>query len=170
MEPMKRKDGLAKLATLIDGIDIAMLTTRTPDGRMHSRPLRAQELDGDAAPLWSITDRDSNKADEVQAQPQVNGAYASPSANTYASIAGRAQVVFDKARLHALWTPAMSIFYPQGKDDPALCLLRVDIDSAEYWDSPGGLVGNALYLASAALTGDAGALSENARMDLRQRH
>jgi general stress protein 26 len=164
---MKRRDALAKLATLIEGIDIAMFTSRTHDGRMLSRPLRAQELDVEAGALWFITDRDSHKATEVQAQPQVNVAFAAPSANTYVSIAGRAQVLFDKARLHALWSPAMGLFYPAGEDDPALCLLRVDIDSAEYWDSPGGVVGNALYLASAALTGDAGVLSENARMDLR---
>jgi general stress protein 26 len=167
---MKRKDALAKLATLIDGIDIAMLTSRTHDGRMLARPLRAQQLDVDAGALWFITDRDSHKADEVRGQPQVNVAFAAHARNTYVSIAGRAVVVFDKAKLHALWSPAMMVFYPQGEDDPSLCLLRVDIDSAEYWDSPGGLVGNALYLAAAAITGDAGALSDNARVDLRQRH
>jgi general stress protein 26 len=147
-----------------------MLTTRTHDGRMLSRPLRAQPLDVGDGSLWFITDRDSHKATEIQAQPQVNVAFAAPSANTYVSIAGRAQVLFDKAVLHTLWSPAMTVFYPQGEDDPALCLLRVEIDSAEYWDSPGGVVGNALYLASAALTGDAGVLSENERMDLRARH
>ena len=167
---MKRRDALTKLATLITGIDIAMLTTRTPDGRMLSRPLRVQELDVEEGALWFITDRDSHKATEIKAQPHVNVAFAAPSANTYVSIAGRAQVLFDKARLHALWRPEMGIFYPAGEDDPALCLLRIDIDSAEYWDSPGGVVGNALYLASAALTGDAGALSENERMDLRPGH
>jgi general stress protein 26 len=167
---MKRKDGLATLATLVDGIDIAMLTTRTHDGRMLSRPLRAQQIDCDAAALWFITDRDSHKADAVRGQPQVNVAFAAPSRNTYVSIAGRATLVFDKAKLHELWTPAMAVLYPRGEDDPALCLLRVDIDSAEYWDRPGGLVGNALYLATAMLTGDAGALSDNARLDLRQRH
>ena len=165
---MKRRDALAKLATLIEGIEIAMLTSRTSDGRMLSRPLRTQALDVEEGALWFITDRDSHKATEIQAQPQVNVAFAAPTANTYVSIAGRAQLVFDKARLHALWSPAMTIFYPQGEDDPSLCLLRIDIDSAEYWDSPGGTVGNAIYLASAALTGDAGALSENERIDLRR--
>ena len=39
--------------------------------------------------------------------------------------------MFDKAKLHALWSPAMMVFYPLGEDDPSLCLLRVDIDSAD---------------------------------------
>jgi len=42
----------------------------------------------------------------------------------------------------------------------------VDMDGAEYWDSPGGVVGNALYLAMAAITGEAGVLSENRSMEL----
>ena len=44
--------------------------------------------------------------------------------------------------------------------------LRVELEGAEYWDSPGGLVGNALYLAAAAVTGEAGVLSENESMEL----
>jgi general stress protein 26 len=162
----RKDDSLQKLDKLIRGIDIAMLTTRLSDGRLLSRPLRMQELDAEGA-LWFITDRNSHKAEEVRLQPQVNASFASAEHNTYVSIAGRAAVVFDKARLTQLWSPAMSVFYPKGIDDPDLCLLRVQAESAEYWDGPGGLVGQALYLALTALTRDPGSLSENERMRLR---
>ena len=162
----RRDDSLEKLAKLVAGIDIAMLTTRLGDGRLLSRPLRAQELDAEGA-LWFITDRNSHKAEEIRLQPQVNASFASAERNTYVSMSGRASVVFDKARLKELWSPAMSVFYPRGIDDPDLCLLRVQVESAEYWDGPGGLVGQALYLAMTALTRDPGALSENERMSLR---
>ena len=162
----RKDDSLEKLGRLIEGLDIAMLTTRLGDGRLVSRPLRAQELDAGGA-LWFITDRDSHKAEEIRLQPQVNASFASASRNTYVSVAGRASVIFDKARLLELWSPAMAVFYPKGIDDPALCLLRVQVESAEYWDGPGGFVGQALYLAMTALTRDPGVLSENARMDLR---
>jgi general stress protein 26 len=159
-------DSLEKLGRLIDGIGVAMLTTRLGDGRLLSRPLHAQQLDSDGV-LWFITDRDSHKADEIRLQPQVNASFASHSGNTYVSVAGRASVLFDKAKLLELWSPAMTVFYPRGIDDPQLCLLRVQVESAEYWDGPGGMVGQALYLAMAALSRDPGALSSNERMDLR---
>ena len=162
----RKDDSLEKLDKLIRGIDIAMLTTRLGDGRLLSRPLRMQELDAQGA-LWFITDRNSHKAEEVRLQPQVNASFASPEHNTYVSIAGRAAVIFDKARLVQLWNPAMSVFYPKGIDDPDLCLLRVQAESAEYWDGPGGLVGQALYLALTAITRDPGSLSENERIRLR---
>jgi general stress protein 26 len=159
-------DSLDKLGKLIEGIDIAMLTTRTGEGRLLSRPLRAQQLDDEGA-LWFITDRNSHKAEEVRLQPQVNASFASGERNTYVSLSGRASVVFDKARLQELWSPPMSVFYPRGIDDPELCLLRVQVESAEYWDGPGGLVGQALYLAATALTRDPGVLSENGRISFR---
>lgn len=160
-----RHHDIEKLKDVIDGLDTAMLTTRDAQGRLVSRPLRMQEMDEDGA-MWFVTDRDSHKTEEIAAHPQVNLSFASPRDNTYVSISGKATVIFDKARLNTLWSPAMMVFYPDGLDDPRLCLLRVDLESAEYWDSPGGLVGNALYLAAAAVTGDAGVLSENRSMDL----
>ena len=164
----RKDDSLEKLGKLIEGNDIAMLTTRIGDGRLISRPLRMQQLDSDGA-LWFITDRNSHKAEEIRLQPQVNASFASTERNTYVSVAGRASVVFDKARLTAMWTPAMSVFYPKGVDDPDLCLLRVQAESAEYWDGPGGLVGQALYLAMTAVTRDPGVLSENERMRISPR-
>ena len=159
----RKDDSLEKLAKLVAGIDIAMLTTRIGDGRLLSRPLRVLEFDDQGA-LWFITDRNSHKAEEIRLQPQVNASFASGERNSYVSVAGRASVVFDKARLKELWSPAMSVFYPRGVDDPDLCLLRVQAESAEYWDGPGGLVGQALYLAAAAFTRDPGVLSENERL------
>ena len=161
----RKDDSLERLGKLVEGIDIAMLTTRLDDGRLLSRPLRALQLDAEGA-LWFITDRNSHKAEEIRLQPQVNASFASGERNSYVSVAGCASVVFDKARLKELWSPAMSVFYPRGVDDPDLCLLRVQAESAEYWDGPGGLVGQALYLAVAAFTRDPGVLSENERLNL----
>ncbi|MCX7041164.1 MAG: pyridoxamine 5'-phosphate oxidase family protein [Gammaproteobacteria bacterium] len=157
-------DELEKLRELIEGIDIAMLSTQARDGRLVSRPLRTQQMDDDGH-LWFVTDRTSHKADEIEKNPQVNIAYAAPSDNTYVSVAGIAEVRDDRKKLHELWSPAMSLFYPKGKDDPDLCLLKVRMQSAEYWDSPGGFIGSALYLAMTAITGDAGSLSDNQRME-----
>lgn len=161
----KRHRDIEKLKDVIDGLDTAMLTTVSAQGRLVSRPLRMQEMDEDGA-MWFVTDCHSHKIDEIKASPQVNLCFCAPSDNTFVSVSGKATVLFDKARLQELWSPAMTIFYPDGIDEPKLCLLRVELEGAEYWDSPGGVVGNALYLAMAAVTGEAGALSENESMEL----
>src|SRR5690606_35271733 len=44
-----------ELYDLIEGIEIAMFTTRRPDGRLVSRPMATQERRPDAD-LWFVTD------------------------------------------------------------------------------------------------------------------
>jgi general stress protein 26 len=161
-----RDESLEKLRGLIKGMHVAMLTTLTPDGRLLSRPLGTQGVERDGE-LWFVTGFDSAKVREIEANPQVNVAYASSDANTYVSISGQATVTRDRATLEAHWTPAMSIFFPDGMDDPNLCMLRVEAQSAEYWDGPGSAAGKALYLAMTAINKNPGNLSENASFDLR---
>ncbi len=153
------------LAQLIDDIDVAMLTTTAPDGRLVSRPLGTQEVEFDGD-LWFATGRDSAKVTEILANPQVNVSYASTSRNSYVSVAGRASIVHDRAKIDALWSPAMKLFFPGDKDDPNLCLIKVEVDSAEYWDGPGSFLGKALYIALTAVTDNPASLSENERFEL----
>lgn len=162
----ERAEHIAKLAELIKDVRIAMLTTARPDGRLVSRPLGTQEVafDGD---LWFVAGADSAKVAEIAANPYVNVSYASTSANTFVSVSGRAELVDDRAKAGALWSPAMKLFFPGGKDDPNLRLIRVNAETAEYWDGPGTLVGKALYLMLTAVTDDPANLSENELIDLR---
>ncbi len=161
-----RAEHIARLAELIEDVRIAMLTTTRPDGRLVSRPLGTQdvEFDGD---LWFATDADSAQVAEIQANPYVNVSYASSSANTFVSVSGRAVVLDDHARVEQIWSPAMQLFFPGGKDNPNLRLIRVSADTAEYWDGPGTLVGKALYFFLTAVTDDPANLSENELIDLR---
>lgn len=160
-----RDAGLEKLRELIKGMHVAMLTTQGEDGRLFSRPLGTQgvERDGD---LWFVTGFDSEKVREIEASPQVNVAYASKDANTYVSISGTASVIRDRATIDEHWSHAMSIFFPQGKDDPNLCMLRIEAQSAEYWDGPGSAAGKALYFLMTAVNRKPDNLSENARLNL----
>lgn len=161
-----RSDNIRHLANLIKDVEIAMLTTTQADGKLVSRPLGTQqvEFDGD---LWFATGADSEKVAEIKANPRVNVAYASASQNTYVSVSGKASIVADRAKIEELWSPAMKIFFPEGKDDPNLRLIRVRAESAEYWDGPGTAIGKALYLLVASVSDDPGAMSDNETLQIR---
>ena len=162
-----REEDIELLAGLLRGIEVAMFTTIAADGRLVSRPLGTQQGDFDGD-LWFSTAADSPKVAEILANPRVNVAYAAPERIVYVSVAGRARVVDDRAKIEQVWSPAMQLFFHGGREDPGLRLIHVRAESAEYWNSPAGLFGKALEFVLAAVDEEDGVLSDNRLVDLRR--
>jgi len=133
-----KAESLEKLKELIEGIDFCMLTT-IDGGYFRSRPMSTQqfETDGD---LWFFTSDNTHKVEEITADNRVNAAYSKPASDTYVSVSGRAEMVKDKAKIEELWSPVLKAWFPEGLDDPSLCLLKVSVEQAEYWDTPAGKI------------------------------
>lgn len=140
-----------KLWDLIKHIKVAMLTTRQPDGTLHSCPMMTQGKRFDRN-LWFFTAASSYKCQEVEKDSVVNVSYADPGGNRYVSVSGRARLVQDRAKLQELWTPLVKAWFPKGLDDPELGLLQVTVDRAEYWDAPAGGAVTLFALAKSLLT------------------
>lgn len=141
---------LRKLGDLLDGIEVAMLTTRAADGSLVSRPLQTLALDGNGE-LVFFTAAGSGKIGELEADPDVNLAYAHPASHRYVSVRGRARVSRDRAAIDELWSVTQAIFFPGGKDDPNLVVLRVRVRDAAYWEPAGNFVMRALDFARGML-------------------
>ena len=123
-------DDVKKLAKLIKGIGVAMMTTRDDDGTLRARPMQTQNREFDGT-LWFFTQAGSHKVDEINHEHQVNLSYAEPGDNRYDSGSGTATLVRDRAMIDELWTPVLKAWFPDGKDDPEVALLRVDVSKAE---------------------------------------
>lgn len=158
-------DAVEKLREMIKDIDIAMFTTQTLDGRMRSRPMATQKDDLDGEHLWFFTWADSPKVDEFQDDADVNLSYADPKGHRYVSITGKATLVRDRMIMESLWNPLYKAWFPDGLQDPNLALIRVDVDEAEYWDSP-GLVRGVLGFVKSLLTDDVFDEGENQKVIL----
>ena len=144
-------DQTRKVTELLKGERFAFLTTRTPDGTLTSRPMTLQEVEFDGD-LWFFAERDSNPIKHITLSPQVNVGVGS--GGSWVSLAGRATVVDDLAKKRELWNSAVEAWFPDGPDDYSIVLLKVEGDSAEYWDSPGGRLATVLSFAKAKLTGE----------------
>ena len=154
---------IQRLAAVTENIGVAMLVTRTREGQLVSRPVHQAGFDG---ALWFFTSAASHKAAEIRAHPQVNVAYADVSGNTFVSISGTARVRRERSRIESMWREPMRAFFPGGKDDPDVTLVRVQIDSAEYWDGPGMLAGRALRFLLATATQEPDLLGENRTLQI----
>lgn len=158
--------GRRKIRALIEGIDYATFTTRGSGGApLHARPMafRKCEDDGD---LWFFTKKDSRKANEIGADPQVLVSFADPKTQTFVSITGRAELVADRARVAALWNEIYRTWFPGGPGDDNVVLIRVDAEHAEYWDTPNSVVVVAFGYLKALATGKPSRAGEIGQVDL----
>jgi general stress protein 26 len=134
------------LRKMLKGFDSAMLVTHGADGRMHSRPLAV--ADADDSVLYFATAIDSPKVKEIESDPRVNVCLQAGSRSV--SIAGTAQVVIDPALVDRLWSEPWKLWFPKGKADPSLCLLKIEPEEAEYWDRSGAKGLRYIFQAAAA--------------------
>src|SRR5438067_9380888 len=145
---MQHDEAIQKLGEMTKDIQVAMMTTLMPDGTLRSRPMATQKTPFDGE-LWFFTDADSAKVHEVEGDHHVNLSYADPDNQRYVSVTGRASVVNDREKARAIWNPVNKAWFPNGVDDPALRLLRVKVDQAQYWDAPSGKMTQLIGLAKA---------------------
>jgi general stress protein 26 len=144
--PLDKK--LKELYQLIEGIEIAMFTTRRPDGRLVSRPM-ATQTQAEGSDLWFVTDIESHKLDELEFDPQVNLAYYKDRTREWVSVSGIATVTRDRRAIRELYRKDWKAWFGDqggerdgGPDDPRLALILVDVQSVIYLkvDKPQPLV------------------------------
>jgi general stress protein 26 len=123
-----------KLSDLLQDFDAAMLVTRNAAGQLRSRPMAVANIEAGGA-MWFITERHSGKMEEIARDNHVN--IAMQSKLNFVSISGSATPVDDRRKVAELWNESWKVWFPGGKDDPTLILLKVHGDAGEYWDNSG---------------------------------
>ena len=134
--PLGKK--LEDLYALIEGIEIAMFTTRRPDGHLVSRPM-ATQTQAQGTDLWFVTDVESHKLDELELDPHVNLAYYRDRTREWVSVSGTASITQDRRAIRELYRPDWKAWFGDeggerdgGPDDPRLALILVEVHSVTY--------------------------------------
>jgi general stress protein 26 len=158
---------LQKLRDLVKDIDFCMLTTIDQRGDLHSRPMSSNgDIDADGE-IWFFTGASSHKVSEINDTPRVNLSFADPQNQHYVSISGRARLVRDRNKINELWREQFKMWFPEGKEDPNLALLRVKIEKAEYWDSPSSPISYALNFVETLITGQEADQGEHKQLEFK---
>ena len=134
--PTEKK--LDDLYELIDGIDIAMFTTRRADGHLVTRPMDTQERTS-GVDLWFMTNVESHKLDDLMSDPHVNVAYYNSSSKEWVSVAGLATVSTDRELVRELYKPDWKAYLGDeggardgSPNDPRIALILVEAESVTY--------------------------------------
>jgi general stress protein 26 len=107
------------------------------DTHQHSEPLTAQ-LDKDLVDtLFFFVGKDNRLIGGGAAMAQ----FVSKGHDFFACLSGTISESNDALMIDKLWNKQVEAWFPGGKSDPNLALIRLDIDSAELWETDISLSG-----------------------------
>lgn len=137
-EPTSTAKKLDELYELIDDMEIALLTTRRPDGLLVTRPMATQDR-GPLADIWFVTNIETFKIEELRQDPNVNLGYYNPGTREWVSVSGRATITQDRAKIRELHQADWRAWFENeggardgGPDDPRLALILVEAQAVHY--------------------------------------
>ena len=155
---------MQKIADKIKDIKTAMLVTLEDDGCLRSRPMQTLQINGND--LLFLTGYQSGVSHEIAHDSHVNVSYADESKKVFASLSGKATVSKDQALIDELWQEPFRAWFPKGKEDPNIAVLRVQVDHGEYWDTPSGPVVHVIGYVKSILTGERAKPGDHEKINL----
>jgi len=100
-------------------------------GMLRARPMRilhASEAEG----IWFVSYLDSPKNAEIVKEPKANVTFQKN--DRYMSVSGYAEISQDRNKINQLWTDALKLWFPEGKESSRLCLIHFFPIDGEFWD------------------------------------
>jgi general stress protein 26 len=98
----------------------------------HTRPMTAQ-FEGRRGPIWFFTSTDNALVNELDQSARAIATFTAKGHDLFAALHGRLSIDTNRATVDRLWNRFVAAWYEGGKDDPKLCLLRLDPENAEIW-------------------------------------
>jgi general stress protein 26 len=149
---LQSAEAIQKLQELVGAVKTGMLVTSGKSGKNTTRPMAVVDTDS-SGNLWFFAERSSNKVKDIEEDHQVQVIFAHPGKDTFMVVHGRASIETDARYLTEKWNPLIKAWFPQGLEDPALCLIKIKTDEAQYWDTNATKVGAMVKIAVSAVTG-----------------
>jgi general stress protein 26 len=134
--PLEKK--LDDLYKLIDGIEVALFTTRRADGHLVTRPMQVQRRTA-GTDLWFMTNIESHKLEELASDPHVNCGFYRDRTREWVSVSGTAHITQDRRIVHELYQPDWRAWLGDeggnrdgGPDDPRIALVLIEAHTVVY--------------------------------------
>ncbi|MEO7976960.1 pyridoxamine 5'-phosphate oxidase family protein [Flavobacterium sp.] len=147
---LRNDSATEKIKDLAEDIKTCMFCTYK-NGRLQSRPMSVQEIDEDGN-LWFLSDKNSNKNDEINMNSKVEVFFAQPH-DKFLTLHGNATILYDRRKIKDLWNPIIKVWMPEGEDDPNLSIIKVTPEDGYYWNNKNGKMAALAKMTVSLLTG-----------------
>ena len=151
-QDLQNQEAIKKIQELVDAANVCLFATDLSHVPMSVRPMSTSKVDEEGN-LWFFSKKDSDKNEHILEDDQVQLLYSNNGSSEYLSLYGHAEIIRDSAKIEELWTPIAKAWFPEGKEDPSITLLKVTPKEGHYWDTKNGKVISLIKIALSAVTG-----------------
>jgi general stress protein 26 len=127
------ESGKSNLYEPVKNFDVAMLVTHYVN-EMHARSMVVVRLDK-AMDAYLLTDSDSVEVHKISENPHATLTF--QSSRQFASTKGKVVVAHDEKLLETMWKEAWKVWFPLGKANPNIAILKFTPHEGEFWDNAG---------------------------------
>ena len=108
----------------------------------HSQPMTAQveDEDGTRGPVWFFSAKNTEFVQQLGAGRRAVAHFTAKDHELFASLDGALEPHDDRATIDRLWNPVVAAWYPGGKEDPNLQLLRMTPERLQVWLNENGVL------------------------------
>ena len=107
----------------------------------HTRPMTAQlEGEENQGPIWFFGSKDTALTQSLTRGHRAIATFTSKGHDVFATVQGTLSLNQNPAMVDKLWNKFVAAWYPGGKTDPNLALMRFDAEHAEIWLAGSSLI------------------------------
>lgn len=130
---------LADIAERMKDIDFCMLTSKSANGQLPSRPMsnnRDVDYDGDS---WFFAYDNAGFVEDIGRDAHVSLSFSGSKSllgkpGIFIAVGGEAKLVRDKSTFAEHWTDDLERWFPQGVETPGMVMIQVHAQHLHYWD------------------------------------
>lgn len=151
-ENLQGTEAAKKVKELAEAARVGLMMTNLHTIPLSVRPMATQKVDEDGY-IYFLSVRDSDAVKHIQENKEVQMTWSNMGKSEYLVVYGNAEVYRDQKEIDEMWNDFIKTWFPDGKDDPNLCIIRLKSESGYYWDTQHGKMVQLMGMVIGAVTG-----------------
>jgi general stress protein 26 len=99
----------------------------------EAKPMSVARAD-ESGNIYFLANKNSHKINTISEDNRVHLVFIHPGKDLFLDIYGEAYISTEKESIEDLWSSSAKPWFKEGKDDPAICIIRVKADTGYIWD------------------------------------
>ena len=149
---LTHQEAIKKFKEIVGHESVCLFTTQLTNVPLTTRPMSVKKV-CDQGNFWFLSPSDSDKNREISSDPRVQLFISNTSNYEFLSVYGKATISRDKDKIDELWSDIAKAWFPEGKDDPRVTVIKVSPEEGFYWDTKDGKLVSMFKILASAVTG-----------------